>query len=54
MRVYTISLIILYIPLNLVDNSEDKELFNKMQQILQSINGDKVISGKNFKIFQFL
>ena len=41
----------LYIPLNLVDNSEDKELFNKMQQILQSINGDKVISGKILKFF---
>ncbi|MFR2275000.1 serine/threonine-protein kinase [Streptococcus salivarius] len=41
----------LYTPLNFIDNSEDKELFDKMREILQSIDGDKVISGKILKFF---
>ena len=42
---------IIYTPLNIADNLEDKELFDRMKSILVSINGDKFISGKILKFF---
>ncbi|MBN6013673.1 serine/threonine-protein kinase [Streptococcus oralis] len=41
----------LYSPLDIFNNPEDISLFEKMREILLSINGDKVISGKILKFF---
>lgn len=41
----------LYAPLDIFNNPEDISLFEKMREILLSINGDKVISGKILKFF---
>ena len=40
-----------YTPLDINYNEEDKHLFEDMREILLSIEGDKVISGKILKIF---
>ena len=41
----------LYSPLDIFNNPEDISLFEKMREILLSINGDKVISGKILTFF---